>query len=96
VGPECGQALDDPSRVDLSLRGTDALVILKSALGLLSCDLCVCDTNGSGTIEAQDALRALQASVGLPVPLTCPPCATEVASNDSDSARGLVHRRARP
>jgi hypothetical protein len=60
---------------------TDAAGILRTAVGLASCELCVCDADGSGTvIVATDSLIALQFSVGLPATLNCPPCAAAATS----------------
>jgi hypothetical protein len=36
--------------------------------------VCACDVDSSGAITATDALRVLQAAVGLAVTLECPPC----------------------
>lgn len=50
----------------------DAFFILRAAVGLVQCSLCECDVDGNGAIRASDALRDLQAAVGLAVPLLCP------------------------
>ena len=52
---------------------SDALYILRVAVGQGTCEPCVCDVNDSGGISASDALLTLAASVGGPVSLTCPP-----------------------
>jgi len=57
-----------------AVTATDALAILQASVGLLACDLCVCDVNGSGTLSASDALVTLQFSVGQSGSLLCPPC----------------------
>jgi hypothetical protein len=57
-----------------AVTATDALAILQAAVGLLACELCVCDVNGSGNLSASDALVTLQFSVGQSGPLLCPPC----------------------
>lgn len=57
-----------------AVTATDALAILQAAVGLLSCELCVCDVNGSGNLSASDALVTLQFSVGQSGSLLCPPC----------------------
>lgn len=51
---------------------SDALYVLRAAVGLKACAACDCDVDGSGQISATDALAALQASVGLPAPSLCP------------------------
>jgi hypothetical protein len=53
---------------------SDALFILGAAVGIQTCELCVCDADGSGGVVATDALLTLQSAVGLPVTLECPPC----------------------
>jgi hypothetical protein len=53
---------------------TDALFVLRAAVGIETCAPCVCDTNGSGAVTASDALLTLSFAVGQPVELTCPPC----------------------
>jgi CSLREA domain-containing protein len=61
-----------PSRV---ITASDALIVLRAAIGAAQCPLCVCDVNNSGTITASDALIVLRYAVGQPVTLDCPPCA---------------------
>jgi len=53
---------------------SDALFILSAAVGAQTCELCICDADGSGGIFATDALLTLQFAVDLPVTLQCPPC----------------------
>lgn len=67
----CGDVNDDGVR-----NATDALFVLRSAVGLQSCSLLVCDINGDLKITAADALRLLQYAVGLPVALQCPDLST--------------------
>ena len=50
----------------------DSSYILRSSVGLESCDLEVCDTDSSGGVASTDALMVLKAAVGLPVTLNCP------------------------
>jgi hypothetical protein len=57
-----------------AVSASDALFILRAAVGLDSCQLCVCDVNDSSSISATDALAVLNAAVGLPVSLDCPAC----------------------
>lgn len=56
----------------------DALVALRTAVALETCDLCLCDFNGSGTVTAPDALAILQRAVSLPVTPLCPLCPVEL------------------
>jgi sugar lactone lactonase YvrE len=56
-----------------AIRASDALAILRAAVGLIEiCPLTVCDTDGNGRLAASDALRALQKAVGLAVAMLCP------------------------
>ena len=63
------------SNGDDSVKATDALAILKAAVGGNQCDgikkLCVCDVNTSGTVTASDALAVLKVAVGQAVVLNC-------------------------
>ncbi len=60
---------------DANLNGritaSDALIVLRIAVGVGSCRAQVCDVDANGTISASDALRVLQVAVGLPVELNC-------------------------
>jgi hypothetical protein len=51
---------------------TDALYILRAAVSLEQCALCVCDVNGTDAITAVDALNVLRLLVRLPQTLSCP------------------------
>jgi hypothetical protein len=51
---------------------TDALYILRAAVSLEPCALCVCDVNGTQDITAVDALNVLRLLVRLPQTLACP------------------------
>ncbi len=60
-----------------STTASDALFVLRVAVGAGSCDACLCnvDSNVSGPpVTASDALRLLRAAVGQPIALTCPAC----------------------
>ncbi len=59
---------------DGRIAAVDALVVLRTAVGLGQCDECVCDVDESGVVGATDALAVLSASVGSPVALDCIPC----------------------
>ena len=60
------------------ISAADALVALRAAVALETCDLCLCDINGSGTVTAPDALAILQRAVSLPVTALCPLCLIEL------------------
>lgn len=51
---------------------TDALFVLRSAVGIVPCSPCECDVTGEGSVTAADALRVLRKAVGINVTLTCP------------------------
>jgi hypothetical protein len=63
------------SSADL-VTATDALFVLRAAVGLETCALCVCDPDDSGGVAATDALLTLNAAVGQPVSLECPACSS--------------------
>ncbi|HET9062967.1 MAG TPA: dockerin type I domain-containing protein, partial [Candidatus Binatia bacterium] len=67
--PLCGDANGDGT-----IAATDALIVLRTAVGTATCEPCVCDADASGAITAADALRLLRAGVGEPVVRDCPPC----------------------
>ncbi len=56
------------------ITATDALIVLRTAVGAAQCPLCVCDVNDSGGNTATDALIVLRFAVGQPVTLDCPSC----------------------
>jgi len=53
---------------------SDALYVLRAAVGSAICNLCVCDADDSGGIAAGDALMVLRYAVGHQVNLVCPCC----------------------
>ncbi len=63
-----------PAADERVITASDALVILRTAVGLLDCVLCICDVDSSGAITATDALAVLRNSVGLSGDLNCPAC----------------------
>jgi hypothetical protein len=67
--PPCGDANGDQS-----VTGLDALRILRATTGAQSCDPCSCDIDGSGTVDAADAVLALRLSLGQSVATACPRC----------------------
>ena len=65
----CGDAV--PSG---AITTTDALAVLRGAVGLGACELCVCDVDGSGAVTVTDALALLRIAVGQGFALNCPAC----------------------
>ncbi len=63
---------------DGSITATDALGILRTAVGSETCPPCVCDVDMSETFTATDALAALRNAVGLLAELGCQPDGTVV------------------
>jgi cysteine-rich repeat protein len=51
---------------------SDALFVLRTAVGTVTCDVLVCDVNNSGEVNTSDALAVLRSAVGQPVELVCP------------------------
>ena len=69
---DCGDP-DDSGQV----RASDALFVLRAAVGVATCEPCVCNVDssaGTNPITASDSLRVLRASVGTAVELICPAC----------------------
>jgi len=69
VAALCGDADSNEA-----VSSTDALITLNTAVGLATCETCVCDVNSSGGVSALDAQILLSAAVGLPADLVCPAC----------------------
>jgi cysteine-rich repeat protein len=71
----CGLvACGDPNDDDDST-ASDALFALNSAVGVNTCDECVCDVDASGLVSATDALRLLNFAISVPgIALNCPAC----------------------
>lgn len=76
-GGVCGDPVDPTPLVGgqaALINATDALFLLRAAVGLESCERCVCDLDDSGGVNASDALALLLIAVGQPGNLDCPPC----------------------
>ncbi len=56
------------------ITATDALHILRAAVGAEVCELCVCDVDGTMDLTSTDALYVLQAAVGQDITFVCPAC----------------------
>ena len=65
--PVCGDVNED-----CEITSSDALAVLRAAVGIDQCELSVCDFSGDGNITALDALATLRAAVGLPSNPNCP------------------------
>ena len=70
----CGDVVAPPT-----VSSNDALATLQSAVDLRTCEPCACDSDGSTTITASDALLILKTAVGQPTTLACPFCCSECA-----------------
>jgi hypothetical protein len=66
-------ACGDPAK-PAGITASDALFVLRAAVGATCCLVCTCDVDTSGTIVASDALAVLRHAVGLNVDLTCQAC----------------------
>jgi hypothetical protein len=65
--PSCADPIEPFGKTTAS----DALFVLKSSVGAVICDDCICDANGNGTATASDALAVLRKAVGFAVTLDC-------------------------
>jgi hypothetical protein len=65
----------DPT-TDGATTATDALFVLQAAVGIQTCELCICDVNDSGAVTASDALAVLGFAVGQSIELSCPVCSS--------------------
>ncbi|HYB98705.1 MAG TPA: dockerin type I domain-containing protein [Candidatus Limnocylindrales bacterium] len=63
----CGDANDDGD-----VKASDALIVLRAAIGVGQCALARCDADGSGALTASDALRVLKKAVGTDIAMLCP------------------------
>lgn len=83
---DCGQ----PQSTGTKPSASDCLVILKAAVQVVSCELCVCDVNNSKSLSATDGLQCLKKAVGVNITLTCPSCSpvttTTLASTGSTTS----------
>lgn len=70
---DCGQ----PHSTGPVSTASDSWYVLRTAVGLSTCNRCVCDVNDSGDITSTDALIVLEDAVGLDVTYDCPPCDPE-------------------
>lgn len=62
----------------------DALFVLRAAVDLEGCRLCICDVDGSGSTNSSDALLSLRNAVGLDIELACRAC------QESDTCPGVA------
>ncbi len=76
----CGDAACNGGEPNVS----DALAVLRRALGSLSCLLRICDTNHDGEVTAADALKVLRRAVSLRSVLLCPPSPGECEEVEGD------------
>ena len=67
---DCGQPVSNGTKPS----ATDCSFILRTAVGSGTCEFCVCDVNGSSSLNTTDALQCLKVAVGQDVDLDCPPC----------------------
>jgi hypothetical protein len=65
---------------DEDVTATDALFVLRAAVGGTGCEPCVCDVNDSGSLTASDSLIVLRFAVGAGDDLQCPSCDDDLSS----------------
>jgi len=70
----CGDTACPPVSRSGGLTASDALAVLKGAVGSQDCRLCVCDVNDSQNVTASDALLVLKKATGVDTQLSCPAC----------------------
>jgi hypothetical protein len=73
----CGDPVlssEDEGTDEAAVTASDALFVLRVAVGAADCPLCTCDVNASAEVSATDALIVLRAAVGQPATLDCPAC----------------------
>jgi hypothetical protein len=63
---------------------SDALFVLRSAVDIEGCRLCICDVDGSGKTNSTDALLTLRSAVGLETDVNCREC------SDADVCPGVA------
>jgi hypothetical protein len=66
------KACAQPATSGVKPTASDALAILRRAVGTRGCNACICDVDSSGTVAATDALLALKFAVGQGVSIDCP------------------------
>lgn len=94
---ECGArsvaaSFSTPAPAPAELKAADALGILRSAVGSIPCELCVCDVDNSGAIRAADALRVLRVAVGQTLTVSCPACLPP-ATHPTGTVAGFLYRK---
>ncbi|MFT4572182.1 MAG: hypothetical protein ACI8TX_003564 [Hyphomicrobiaceae bacterium] len=81
---DCGQPL---TTGDDGPKSSDCLFVLRAAVDIDECKLCVCDVTGNGSTSASDALRCLTFAVGREgVELNCPICAVTTTTGGPTSS----------
>lgn len=78
---DCGQ----PASLGDGPAASDALFVLKSAIDVLECALCICDVDDSGSVLTSDALRTLKGAVGQPVVFGCPLCVVTTTTSTTST-----------
>ena len=84
---DCGQPVSSGARPV----ATDALFVLRVAVGSETCEPCVCDVNSSGGIQpvtSTDALLTLRAAVISTETLNCEPCSTSCDNSEGPTCGG--------
>ncbi len=71
------RACGDPVN-PVGVLSSDALIVLRAAVGSEPCDDCICDVDRSGVVVSSDALAVLRRAVGQDVVLQCGCCPVAV------------------
>lgn len=83
---DCGQPLSTGAIPSAS----DALFVLRTAVGVDTCDLEVCDVDSSCRVTASDALRILRAAVGQGVTLNCSGCGPSTTTTSTTTTTTIA------
>jgi hypothetical protein len=66
------KACAQPATSGVKPSASDALAVLRRAVGTRGCNLCICDVDNSGNVVATDALLTLKYAVGQDITIGCP------------------------
>ena len=90
-GDPVGRPVSNPARRKPEYTSQDVEFILKTVLEAKHCLDCVCDVDGSGKIDSDDARKLAAKIESRDVTLQCPPCRASRSSNDRLGDGGANH-----
>jgi endonuclease/exonuclease/phosphatase family metal-dependent hydrolase len=80
----------DPVAGDEGVAASDALFVLRTAVGAVPCPLCICDVNDTATVTASDSLLVLRVAVGQNATLLCPQCDVSTTSSSTTTTTTMT------